>query len=59
MYAWIFRHLPGPTWSKVLISLLLILAAILVLAEYVFPWLNQYNPWNEPTIGTVLIRGRD
>jgi hypothetical protein len=57
MYAWIFRHLPGPTWFKVVLSLVLIAAAILVLAEYVFPWLNQYNPWNEPTIGTVLSSG--
>ena len=28
MYAWIFRHLPGPTWFKVIESLALIGAAV-------------------------------
>ena len=28
MYAWIFRHLPGPTWFKVIESLALILSLI-------------------------------
>jgi len=57
MYAWIFRHLPGPLWIRVLISVLLIAAAILVLMEYVFPWANrQFVPWTDSTIGMVLPR---
>ena len=31
MYAWIFRHLPGPTWFKVIESLILIGAAVAAL----------------------------
>lgn len=57
MYAWIFRHLPGPLWIRVLISVLLIAVVILVLMEYVFPWANrQFVPWTDSTIGMVLPR---
>lgn len=52
MYAWIFRHLPGPVWLRVLIGALLILAAVWVLFELVFPWLVAYSPW--ATDGTVV-----
>ena len=57
MYAWIFRHLPGPLWMRLLISVLLIAVVILVLMEYVFPWANQiFVPWTDSTIGMVLPR---
>ena len=29
MYAWIFRHLPGPLWVRILLAILLILAVVL------------------------------
>ncbi|WP_288025880.1 hypothetical protein [Arthrobacter sp.] len=51
MYGWIFRHLPGPFWLRILTSALLIAAAVLVLMQVVFPWLNQFNPLNDSTIG--------
>lgn len=41
MYGWIFRHLPGPKWLKVLWSILLIAAVIWVLFERVYPWFND------------------
>lgn len=44
MYAWIFRHLPGPTWARVLLALVLAAAAVLVLFELVFPWVAPYSP---------------
>ena len=37
MYGFIFRHLPGPKWLKVIESLVLILAVVFVLFEWVFP----------------------
>ena len=43
MYAWIFRHLPGPTWFKVIESLVLIGAAVVVLFTWVYPW-----NWDSP-----------
>ncbi|MDY5152667.1 hypothetical protein SAMN05421878_102102 [Actinobaculum suis] len=41
MYGWIWRHLPGPTWFKV-IEVIIILAAIIYgLFEHLFPYLNE------------------
>ena len=41
MYAWIFRHLPGPPAVRILLSLLLLAAVVLVLLEFVFPWISS------------------
>jgi len=50
MYAWIFRHLPGPLWSRILLTVVLLAAVVLLLMEVVFPWADQFNPLNESTI---------
>ncbi|MDO5744468.1 MAG: hypothetical protein Q4P23_08360 [Micrococcaceae bacterium] len=54
MYAWIFSSLPGPLWIRIILSLVLIAAAVLLLMTYVFPWLSQYSPWTESTIGLMF-----
>lgn len=51
MYAWIFKHLPGPLWLRIMIATLLIAAAVVVLMQFVFPWLSQFNPLTDSTIG--------
>ena len=50
MYGWIWRHLPGGTASKALISLLLVLAVCALLLFVVFPWVEPRLPWNDVTI---------
>lgn len=52
MYAWIFRTLPGPLWLRITFSIILILAAVAVLMLYVFPWVSQFNPLTDSTIGS-------
>lgn len=51
MYGWIFRHLPGPLWMRIVFAVVLLMAAVLVLMQFVFPWLEQFNPLNDSTIG--------
>ncbi len=51
MYGWVFRHLPGPLWFRILTSLLFLTAAVIVLMQFVFPWLSQFNPLTDSTIG--------
>ena len=41
MYGWLFRRLPGPLWVRIFLAAVLIAAAVLVLMEYVFPWLAE------------------
>ena len=38
MYGWIWRHLPGPRWLRVLEAAVLAVAVVLLLFEVVFPW---------------------
>jgi hypothetical protein len=51
MYGWIWRHLPGSTGSKVLLSGLLILAAVASLFLVVFPWLDVHLAPDSVTVG--------
>lgn len=55
MYAWIFRNLPGPLWVRVIFALAMIVGIVLLLMNYVFPWLSQYSPFTESTIGLMLL----
>ncbi|WP_181035064.1 hypothetical protein [Arthrobacter sp. B0490] len=52
MYGWIFRALPGPLWMRVILSVMLVLAAVLALMLFVFPWVSQFNPLTDSTIGS-------
>ncbi|MHA7221431.1 hypothetical protein ACX80S_03760 [Arthrobacter sp. RHLT1-20] len=51
MYAWLFRHLPGPLWLRTAISLVLLAAVLVALVEFVFPWVAQVTHLNENTVG--------
>jgi len=50
VYAWIWRHLPGPVFAKLLISLTLIAAIVLSLFIWVFPWIEPQLPFNDVTV---------
>lgn len=49
MYAWIWRHLPGPVTLRVTIAAVLVLSAIALLLFVVFPWLDPLLPFNHVT----------
>ena len=50
MYGWIWRHLPGDTSSKALLSLLLVVVAIGFLFLVVFPWVELRLPNTSVTV---------
>ena len=50
MYVWIWRHLPGGTATRAVISLLLVLAVCALLLFVVFPWAEPYLPFNDVTV---------
>lgn len=50
MYAWIWRRLPGATWSKALLSVVLVLAVCALLLFVVFPWVEPRLPFNAVTV---------
>lgn len=52
MYGWIFRHLPGPTWLKVIWSILIIGVIVYLLLEYGFPWVQDTFDLVDNTVDT-------
>lgn len=55
MYGFIFRLLPGPLWIRVIQAILLIVFVVLVLMNYVFPLLAPYSPWQDSTVGGIML----
>jgi hypothetical protein len=58
MYAWLWRHLPGPLPVRLLIVLVLLAAAVAVLFVWVFPWLQPRLPFNDVTVGAAALSVR-
>ena len=50
MYAALWRVLPGPTWLRALILVLLAAAVVVVCFAWVFPALAPYMPFNDVTV---------
>ena len=57
MYRWVFQKLPGPTWVKALVAVVVVVGVVFVLFEYVLPppprpvfgKTNGFNPvWLPP-----------
>jgi hypothetical protein len=46
MYAWIWRHLPGPVATKSVAAGVLIVGVIALLLFVVFPWVEPMLPFN-------------
>jgi hypothetical protein len=51
MYLWIFRHLPGPRWVRILISAAALAGAVFLLFDVVFPWLAGATNLTDVTVG--------
>lgn len=52
VYGWIFRSLPGPLWVRIILSMMLMASAVALLMVFVFPWVSQFNPLTDSTIGS-------
>jgi hypothetical protein len=50
VYGWIWRHLPGGTAAKAIVSLLLVVAVCALLLFVVFPWVEPQLPFNDVTV---------
>jgi len=50
VYSWIWRHLPGGTASRTVLSLVLVAAVVALLLLVVFPWVEPRLPFNDVTV---------
>lgn len=41
LYSWLFRHLPGPLWMRIIEAVLLLVIVVLVLFQWGFPWVQE------------------
>ena len=53
MYGWIFRHLPGQLWLRIVTSVLLVACALVLMVQFLFPWMSEYTQFTDSTIGSV------
>lgn len=53
MYATLWRVLPGPTWLRILIVLILIAIVLTALVAWLFPWVDSLLGPQEGTVGAV------
>ena len=51
MYGWMFRHLPGPLWVRILITVVLLAAIVVALFGWVFPAIAPHMPFNDGLVG--------
>lgn len=51
MYSAIWRALPGPTWLKLIQVLILLVGAVLLLFQGVFPWVAAHTSLIDTTVG--------
>ena len=49
MYTWIWRHLPGPFAVRLVEVTVLLLAVVALLFFVIFPWAEQYIPFDHVT----------
>jgi hypothetical protein len=50
MYAALWRVLPGPWWTRLLIVLVLVAAILAILITWVFPWIGQLTAPQDVTV---------
>ena len=53
MYAWIWRHLPGPIPVRAGLALTMLLAIVVLLFAWVFPWLEPRLPFTDVTVDAL------
>jgi len=49
MYSWIWRHLPGPLYLRIIQAVVLTLGIVTLLMFVVFPWVEPKLPFNHVT----------
>lgn len=50
MYAWIWRHLPGPVAVRVGLATVLVLGVVALLMLVIFPWAEPLLPFNQVSV---------
>lgn len=55
MYAALWRILPGPSWLRIVLLVLIALAVVAALFTWVFPWVDSIINPQRATLGMALL----
>lgn len=50
MYAWIWRHIPGPVVVRLVIVLAVLVGLFFLLMDVVFPWVETLMPYGDVAV---------
>ena len=50
MYGYLWGALPGSRPLKALLAIVLVVAVVLLLMEFVFPWVSEHMPYSDVTV---------
>jgi hypothetical protein len=50
MYAWIWRHLPGPVTIRLVIVAAVLVGVFFLLMDVVFPWVETLMPYGDVAV---------
>jgi hypothetical protein len=50
MYAWIWRHLPGPVTDRLVIVAAVLAGVFFLLMDVVFPWVETLMPYGDVAV---------
>ena len=50
MYAFLWRHLPGPVYVKILVALAVAALVVVLLFGWIFPWIEPLMPFSGNTV---------
>lgn len=51
MYSFLWRLLPGPTWLRIILVIVLVAAVVFACFEWLFPAIAPHMPFNDQTVG--------
>jgi hypothetical protein len=50
VYAWLWRHIPGPLPIRLLVSLAVLVGVVALLFFVIFPAIDPHLPWNNVNV---------
>jgi hypothetical protein len=53
MHDGLFRCLPDPLWLRIAAALVLAAGALVLMVQFLFPWLAQFTQLTDSTIGSA------
>jgi hypothetical protein len=54
MYAFVWRHLPGPWPARLVLSLAAVAGVVVLLFQVVFPAVEPHLPWSHDTVSSTV-----